>query len=47
MRATEDPVQLAGVYVVVQVRPCFKFYFPMFWGMVIYDIELEIKENKM
>ena len=23
-----------------------KFYFPLFWGMVIYDNEFETKENK-
>ena len=23
----------------------FKFYFPLFWGMVIYDNEFETKEN--
>ena len=23
------------------------FYFPLFWGMVMYDIEFEIKENKI
>ena len=27
------------VYVVVQFYPWFKFYFPLFWGMVMYDNE--------
>ena len=25
----------------------FKYYFPLFWGMVMYDIEFETKENKI
>ena len=29
------------VYVVVQFCPWFKFYFLLFWGMVIYDNEFE------
>ena len=39
------------VYVVVQFYPWFKFYFPLFWGMVIsaviYDNEFETRENKI
>ena len=35
------------VYVVVQFHPWFKFYFPLFLGMVIYDNEFETKENKI
>jgi len=34
------------VYVVVQFYPWFKFYFPLFLGMVMYDNEFETKENK-
>ena len=34
------------VYVVVQFYPWFKFYFPLFWGMVIYVNESETKEIK-
>ena len=34
------------VYVVIQFCLWFKFYFPLFLGMVIYDNELETKENK-
>ena len=34
------------VYVVVQFYPWFNFYFPLFWGMVIYDNEFETKGNK-
>ena len=35
------------VYVVVQFYPWFKFYFPLFWGMVIYDNEFKTKGNKI
>jgi len=35
------------VYVVVQFYPWFKFYFPLFLGMVIYDNEFKTKENKI
>ena len=40
------PLPLHGVYVVVQFYPWFKFYFLLFWGMVIYndDNEFETKE---
>ena len=34
------------VYVVVQFYPWFKFYFPLFLGMVMYDNEFETKEKK-
>ena len=34
------------MYVVVQFYHWFNFYFPLFWGMVMYD-EFEIKENKI
>ena len=33
------------VCVVVQFYPWFKFYFPLFLGMVMYDNEFETKEN--
>ena len=36
-----------GVYIVVQFYPWFKFYFPLFLGMVMYDNEFETKENKI
>ena len=39
--------QVAGGYVVVQFYPWFKFYFLLFFGMVIYDNEFETKENKI
>ena len=32
-----------GVYVVVQFYLWFKFYFPLFWSMVMYDKEFETK----
>ena len=35
------------VNVVVQFYPWFKFYFPLFLGMVMYDNEFETKENKI
>ena len=35
------------VYVVVQFCPWFKFYFPLFLGMVIYDNEFETKKNRI
>ena len=31
----------------VQFCPWFKFYFPLFLGMIIYDNEFETKENKI
>ena len=33
--------------VVVQFYPWFKFYFPLFLGMVMYDNEFKTKENKI
>ena len=38
---------LPGRYVVVQFHPWFKFYFHLFWGMVMYDNEFKIKGNKI
>ena len=38
---------LWGVYVVVQFYPCFKFYFPLFLGVLLYDNDFETKENKI
>ena len=35
------------MYVVVQFYHWFKCYFPLFWGMVMYDHEFEVKENKI
>ena len=35
------------IYVAVQFYPWFKFYFPLFWGMVMYDNEFETKENEI
>ena len=35
------------VYVVVQFYPWFKFYFPLFLGMVRYDNEFTTNENKI
>ena len=36
-----------GVFVVVQFYPWFKFHFPLFWGMVMYDNEFKTKGNKI
>ena len=36
-----------NVCVVVQFYPWFKFYFPLFLGMVMYDNEFETKENNI
>ena len=38
---------LWAVYVVVQFYPCFKFYFRLFLGMVMYDNDFETKENRI
>ena len=35
------------VYVVAQFYPWFKFYFPWFWCMVMYDNEFKTKGNKI
>ena len=35
------------VYGVVQFYPWFKFYFPLFWGMVMNDNKFETRENKI
>ena len=34
------------VYVVVQFYPWFNFYFPLFWGMAMYDNEFKTMGNK-
>ena len=39
-------LQMVSVYVVVQFYPWFKFYFSLFWGMVMYDNELKTMGNK-
>ena len=40
------PGSAPGVCVYVHVLVWLKFYFPLFWGIVIYDNEFETKENK-
>ena len=35
-----------NVYFVVQSYPWFKFYVPLFWGMVMYDNEFKTWENE-
>ena len=41
------PLPLHGVYVVVQFYPWFKFYFLLFWGMVIYMMIMSLKQKKL
>ena len=38
---------ISGVYVEVQFYPWFKFHFPLFLGMVMYDNEFKTKGNKI
>ena len=38
---------LCFINVVVQFYPWFKFYFPLFLGMLMYDNEFDTKENKI
>jgi len=40
-------IHVSLMYFVVQFYPWFKFYFPLFWGMVMYKNAFEIKENKI
>ena len=52
LTTAEYPVTLkqslkTGGYVVTQYYPWFKFYFPLFCLMVMYDNELTTKENKI
>ena len=42
-----SPSVCTCINVVVQFCPWFKFYFLLFWGMVIYDNEFETKKNKI
>ena len=37
----------SNVYVVVTFYPSFKFYFPWFWGMVIYSNDFEKKKTTL
>ena len=43
----KNNIAVNSVYVVVQFYPWFKFYFPLFLGMVMYDNEFETKGNKI
>ena len=36
-----------NVFVVVQFYPWFKFYFPLFWVLAMYDNKFKTKENKI
>ena len=46
-RSSSFPIIQVNTDVVVQFYPWFKFYFPLFWGMVMYDNEFETKEIKI
>ena len=39
--------KLNNTNVVVQFYPWFKFYFPLFLDMIMYDNEFETKKNKI
>jgi len=41
------PLRELSVYVVVQFYPWLKFYFPLLWGMVMYDNEFKTKGNRI
>ena len=45
MSETPQRFFFSSVYVVVQFYTWFKFYFPLFGGMVIYGNDFETKEN--
>ena len=47
LKRRNGEIQTRDIYVVVQFYPRFKFYFPLFWGMVTYVKEFETKENKI
>ena len=38
--------QITLQYVVADCYPPFKFYFPLFWGMLAYDNDFETRRNK-
>ena len=42
-----DQSLMSHVHVVVQIYLWFKFYFLLFLGIVMYDNEIETKENKI
>ena len=44
---THSQAKQVHVFVVVQFYPWFKCYFPLFWGMVMYDNEFKTKEIKI
>ena len=48
---TVDPHNMllaqSDVYVVVEFYLWFKFYFALFWGIVMYDNKFEKKENNL
>ena len=50
IKCTHKPLHVGPlgmcVYVVVQFYPLVKFFFPLFWGMVMHDNQLKTKANK-
>ena len=50
IQCTHEPLHVGPlgmcVYVVVQFYPLVKFFFPLFWGMVMHDNQLKTKANK-
>ena len=50
IQCTHEPLHVGPlgmcVFVVVQFCPLFKFFFPLFWGMVMHSNQLKTKANK-
>ena len=46
MRDFRNNNNIIVIYVVVQFYPWFKFYFPLFLGMVMYDNDFKTKGDK-
>ena len=50
IQCTHEPLHVGPlgmfVCVVVQFYPLFKFFFPLFWGMVMHSNQLKTKANK-
>ena len=41
-----EETKIIDIFVVIQCYLWFKFYFTLFWGMVMYDNEFKTKENR-
>ena len=50
IQCTQEPLHVGPlgmcVFVVVQFYLLFKFFFPLFWGMVVHSNQLKTKANK-